>query len=129
MLRPSHALTVALLWLTVLLLPVRAWATVAMPLTSPSAAVTQVQAGVVGALISNMPCHGNASADDNIDDSAAPQQSCSMCDVCHAAFAGLPQAQPLLPGRPAMLACVAAVEAVETAVLSGPERPPRNTLA
>ena len=126
--RYSHALTVALLWLAVVLLPLRAWAAVAMPLTSPSAAAAQVRANVAAPLSADMPCHGNASAD-NADDSAALQQTCSMCDVCHGAFAGLMRAQPVLPGQPAALSCVAAVEAVETAVLSGPERPPRTPLA
>ncbi len=132
MLRPSRPLTNALLWLAIVLLPVRAWAAAAMPLTMAGEAVMQMQAGHAEPSNVGMPCHstsgtGSASTD-TADDGPAPQ-TCAMCDVCHGAFAALPSAQAALPALPPAVPCAAAVPPVQPAVLTGPERPPRTVLA
>lgn len=129
MFRPSRSLTIWLLWLAIALLPVRAWAGVAMPvaMSGMAAATVQPEAQVAGAEPehSAMPCHGTS---DRVDDTAAPQ-ACNLCAVCHAAFATLPSLQPLVsalsPERPA----AAFAPAVEAAALAGPERPPRVLFA
>ena len=126
MLRPTRPLTIALLWLAIVLLPVRAWASAAMPLTTVGEAVMQMQAGNPEAGNASMPCHGTSTG--TTDDSPAPQ-TCAMCDVCHSVFAGLPSAQAVLPALPPAVPCAAVVAPVQPAVLSGPERPPRIILA
>jgi len=124
MLRPSRPLTIALLWLAIVLLPVRAWATAALPMAMTGGPVMLVQAADDGQHNAGVPCHGEHDA----DGTSAPQ-TCSLCDVCHSAFAVLPAAQPALPALPATVPCAAAVRPVEPAVLAGPERPPRIVLA
>jgi hypothetical protein len=124
MLRPSRPLTIALLWLAIVLLPMRAWATAAMPMATTGGAVMLMQATADEHHSASAPCHGEYDAD-----STSAPQTCSLCDVCHSAFATLPTAQAFVaamsPARPS----AAAVRPVEPAVLSGPERPPRVVLA
>jgi len=122
--RPSRPLTIALLWLAIVLLPVRAWATVAMPMAMSGGPVAVMQVADDVQDSDSVPCHGEHHAD-----SSSAAQTCSLCDVCHSAFAGLPAAQPALPALPAAVPCAAAVRPVEPAVLAGPERPPRLVLA
>jgi hypothetical protein len=124
MLRPPRSLTIALLWLAIVLLPVRAWATAAMPMSMTGGPVMLVQATDDGQHSAGAPCHGEHDA----DGTSAPH-TCSLCDVCHSAFAGLPAAQPPLPALPSAVPRAAAVRPVEPAVLAGPERPPRIVLA
>jgi cytochrome c553 len=124
MLRPSRPLTIALLWLAIVLLPVRAWATATMPTTMAGGAAILMQSGDDVQGSASMPCHGEQQA----DNPSAPK-TCSLCDVCHGAFAGLPAAQPALPALPPAVPCAAAERPVEPAVLAGPERPPRIVLA
>ena len=126
MLRPSRPLTIALLWLAIVLLPVRAWAAAAMPLTMVGEAVMQMQATNAEAGNAGLPCHGTSTGTAN--DSPAPQ-TCAMCDVCHGTFAALPSVQAALPVLPPAVPCAAAVPPVQPAVLTGPERPPRTVLA
>lgn len=124
MLRPSRPLTIALLWLAIVLLPLRAWAMAAMPMAMTDRAIMQAQAADDGQHSVSAPCHGEHDAD-----STSAPQTCSLCDVCHSAVAGLPAAQPALPALPPAVPCAAAVRPVEPAVLAGPERPPRIVLA
>jgi len=124
MLRPSRPLTIALLWLAIVLLPVRAWATAAMPTAMAGAAVIMMQSAGDVQGSASVPCHGEQQADN-----ASAPKTCSLCDVCHSAFAGLPAAQPALPALPPAVPCAAAVRPIEPAVLAGPERPPRVVLA
>ena len=124
MLRPSRPLTIALLWLAIVLLPVRAWATTAMSMAMSGGPVMLMQATDDEQHSASAPCHGEHHAD-----STSAPQTCSLCDVCHGAFAGLPAAQPALPALPPAVPCAAAVRPVEPAVLAGPERPPRIVLA
>jgi hypothetical protein len=124
MLRPSRPLTIALLWLAIVLLPVRAWASAAMPLAMVGEAVSQMQTDPAEHSIASMPCHGTSAP----DDTAGPQ-ACSMCDVCHGAFAGLPSACGPLATVPTAVPCATAGPPMEPAVLTGPERPPRTVLA
>jgi hypothetical protein len=124
MLRPSRPLTIALLWLAIVLLPVRAWATVAMQMAMTGGSIMLVQAADDGQHSVSTPCHGEHDAD-----STPAVQTCSLCDVCHSAFAALPAAQPSVPAMPPAVPCVAAVRPIEPAVLAGPERPPRIVLA
>ena len=124
MLRPSRSLTIALLWLAIVLLPVRAWATAAMPMAMTGGAVMLVQPPGEGQHSAVGPCHGEHHAD-----GASAPQTCSLCDVCHSAFVRLPTAQSALPALPPALPCAAAVRPVEPAVRAGPERPPRTVLA
>jgi hypothetical protein len=124
MLRPSRPLTIALLWLAIVLLPVRAWATAAMPLEVTGGAALLMQDADDGQHSAGAPCHGAHDAD-----STSAPQTCSLCDVCHSAFAALPTAQPSVPAMPPARPGAAAVRPVEPAVLAGPERPPRIVLA
>jgi hypothetical protein len=124
MLRPSRPLTIALLWLAILLLPVRAWAAAAMPTAMVDRTATVMQSGNELQGSDSVPCHGERHAD-----STSAPQTCSLCNVCHSAFAGLPAAQPALAALPPAVPCAAAVRPVEPAVLAGPERPPRIVLA
>ena len=129
MLRPSRPLTIALLWLAIALLPVRAWAAAAMPLTMVGVAVMQMQAGHVEASNVSMPCHGTSSTSTDTADDGPALPTCAMCDVCHGAFAALSSAQAALPALTPAVPCAAALAPLEPAVLAGPERPPRTVLA
>ena len=130
MLRPSRPFTIALLWLAIVLLPLRAWAAITMPvamamamaMTATPAMATQVadDAQPDGAAA----CHGQQHAEGD----AAPQ-ACSLCGVCHSAFAALAGVQASLPALPQARPAGARVPVVEPAALAGPERPPRMHLA
>jgi hypothetical protein len=124
MLRPSRPLTIALLWVAIVLLPVRGWAAAAMPMAMMDGHAAMVQAADDAHRSASVPCHGEHHPD---SDTAA--QTCSLCDVCHSAFAGLPAAELALPVLPPARPCDAAVRPVEPAAHAGPERPPRIVLA
>ena len=125
MLRPSRPLTIALLWLAIVLLPLRAWAASAMPVAMTAQPVMAMQIADDAQHGKAMPCHGQQHAD---DDAAAPQ-ACSLCGVCHSVFAAPPGVQASLPALPQARPASARVPAVEPAALAGPERPPRLLLA
>ena len=122
MLRPSRPLTIALLWLALVLLPLRGWAATAMPMAMPGGSVV-MQAADDAHTNASAPCHGESHATDT---NAAP--TCSLCDVCHSAFASLPSMATALPLLPPARPASALVPAVEPAVRAGPERPPRIVL-
>jgi len=125
MFRPSRPLTVALLWLAIVLLPVRAWAAAAMPLAMTAEPVMVMQ-GADAELPGVAPaCHGQQDAS---DEGSAPQ-ACSLCGVCHSLFVALPAIQTLLPALPQARPASANGPAVEAAAWAGPERPPRLQLA
>ena len=124
MLRPSRPLTIALLWLAIVLLPLRAWAAAAMPVAMTGAPVMMMQVADDAQPDGAPTCHGQQHADDD----AAPQ-ACSLCGVCHSVFAALPGGQASLPALPQARPAGARVPAVEPAALAGPERPPRLPLA
>ena len=120
MLRPSRSLTLALLWLAIVLLPVRAWAASVMPMAMPGEPAAVMQSADETHGSAGVPCH---------DDSAFAPQSCALCDVCHIAFAALPDAPSGVPAMPPARPGDATVRPVEPAVLAGPERPPRVFVA
>lgn len=125
MLRPSRPFTIALLWLAIVLLPLRAWAAAAMPVAMTGAQVMVMQIADDAQPDGAPACHGQQHA---ADDDAAPQ-ACSLCGVCHSVFAALPGVQASLPALPQARPAGAKVPAVEPAALAGPERPPRLPLA
>jgi hypothetical protein len=79
-----------LLWLALVLLPVRGWALAAMqvPAVADSAAA-----------VATMPCHGEAPAADVAEsaEAAAAAHACHLCDLCHSA--ALPVAVAGTAGR------------------------------
>ena len=124
MLRPSRPLTIALLWLAIVLLPLRAWAAAAMPVAMTATPAMAMHIADDAQPDGAPACHGQQHADDD----AAPQ-ACSLCGVCHSVFAALPGVQAVLPALPQTRPAGASVPAVEPAALAGPERPPRLLLA
>jgi len=133
MLRLSRPFTLALLWLAIVLLPMRDWAAAAMPVAMaaqalPSAAAMPADAGEHA---SPMPCHDSGMSDSgDIGDSAAGSHAgCSHCDVCHAAAALLPGVAGPLPVLPAAHPQLDRPPGIERPVQSGPERPPRSQRA
>ena len=123
MLRPSRPLTLALLWLAIVLLPVRAWAAAAMPVAMTATATMAMQVADDAQPDSAVACHGQQPTDDN----AAPQ-ACSLCGVCHSVMAAPPGVTTLLPALPQARPAGAMAPTVEPAALAGPERPPRLLL-
>ena len=126
MLRPSRPLTVWLLWLAIVLLPVRGWAT-----TMPTAGGPMNQAA--GAMVQAMqadplergqdqPCHAAGVAQGSTS-------TCSLCDVCHGGAAVALSLPPRLVSLPATRPPIEPVPAIERPVLDGPDRPPRPLLA
>jgi hypothetical protein len=123
MLRPSRPLTIALLWLAIVLLPLRAWAASAMPVAMTAQPVIAMHIADEAQHGQALPCHGEQHADDD-----APK-ACSLCGVCHSVLAAPPGVQAALPALPQARPAGARVPAVEPAALAGPERPPRLLLA
>lgn len=127
MLRLSRRFTTALLWLAIVLLPVRVGAAVMMPLampgmTPPAAAATQAPTAAALA----MPCHG-ATQDESAAAPDAP--SCALCDLCHTtvAQAPTPLAMPAAPHDEQPR--IASAARVESRMPDGLFRPPRPVLA
>lgn len=128
MLRPSRRLSIALLWLAIVLLPLRAGAVLLMP-TLMSTGMTQAAQASAAATVAAaaMPCHGAAADVAGMADDASPQ-TCSWCDLCQAnapqtAWCGsvvveLPNIAPSSPPP-----------AIVSAVPDGLFRPPRTVLA
>ncbi len=123
MLRPSRPLTVVLLWLAIVLLPVRGWAATAMPMAMQGGAV-MMQAADDAQSTASTPCRGQSHHAGTV---AAP--TCSLCVVCHSAFVALPAVPSALPALPPARPRSALVPPVERSALAGPERPPRAFLA
>lgn len=135
MLRASRPLTVWLLWLAIVLLPVRGWAATMPaaggPMNPAAVAMAQgmqalhaMQATQVDPAESgqDQPCHAASGA-------RGGASTCSLCDVCHGAAAlalGLP---PRLVSLPADRPPIEPVPAIERPVLDGPVRPPCLLLA
>jgi hypothetical protein len=127
MLRLSRPLTLALLWLAIALLPIRGWAAVVMPSAalahSAVAAFATMDDGAEQASV--MPCHEAAVADGSV----SGEHTCSMCDVCHSVAAPVPGALTALLHLPDTGPRIEPAPGIERPVHSGPERPPRITLA
>jgi hypothetical protein len=81
---------IAVLWLLLALLPLRAWAGVTMHLPKPAAAA---------------PCHAEMEA--GADEVAAGSTACSLCSICHGG--ALPATAAALPVQQAAAQLVAAV--------------------
>jgi hypothetical protein len=126
MLRPSRRLSIALLWLAVLLLPLRAGAVLLMPSLMSAGLPAMPTVDAPMAAVAAMPCH--AVAMDAADDPADAPQTCSYCDLCQAnaphtvwcaaVLADLLNAAPSSPPQ-----------AIASAVPDSLFRPPRSVLA
>jgi hypothetical protein len=127
MLRLPRQLSIALLWLAVVLLPLRAGAVLLMPtLMSTGVAATQtVRAPEVVAAA--MPCHVVATA--AADEAADTPQTCSYCDLCQANVLQAPWRGAVLPELPAAGPTAAPARAIASNVPDGLFRPPRSLLA
>lgn len=119
MLRPSRPFTIALLWLAIVLLPLRAWAATTMPVAMAAAPVVAMQLADAALPEPAAPCHGESHVADE-----APQ-TCSLCGVCHSVFAAPPGVAAAVSALAQVPPADASVPAVEPAALAGPERPPR----
>lgn len=124
MLRASRPITIALLWLAIVLLPMRAWTMAAMPIVMTAGAVQSIHAADAAQISASAECHGETDGD-----GALERHACSLCDVCHSAFSDLPAVHTALQDMPPSVPNAATVRPIEPAVLAGPERPPRIVLA
>jgi len=110
--RKSRLLPLALLWLLLALLPVRAWAGVTMHLPQPELAA---------------PCHAEAMAAADAESDGAPADStpCSLCSVCHGG--ALPMSTQAAPAaeRCAQALPAARPDAAPQRAPDGLFRPPR----
>ena len=129
MLRPSRPLTVWLLWLAIVLLPVRGWAaampTAGGPMNPAAVAMAQAMQAMQadpGEHGQNQPCHTASVAQGNAS-------TCSLCDVCHGAVALALSLPPRMVSLPATRPPIEPAPAIERPVLDGPDRPPRLLLA
>lgn len=129
MLRPSRPLTVWLLWLAIVLLPVRGWAatmpTAGGPMNPAAVAMAQaMQAMQVDPAErgQNQPCH-------TVSVAQGSASTCSLCDVCHGAVALALSLPPRMVSLPATRPPIEPAPAIERPVLAGPDRPPRLLLA
>jgi hypothetical protein len=127
-LRLSRRFTTALLWLAIVLLPVRGWAATLMPMTQPAEAVA---VGVADAKpAAAMPCHGvQAPADDGAATEAPGSHTCSLCDLCHTTVAHAPAAPTVPPAAHDTQPPDAASPRVDSRLPDGLFRPPRSVLA
>jgi len=129
MLRPSRPLTVCLLWLAIVLLPVRGWAatmpTAGGPMNPAAVAMAQTMQAMQADPAEpgqDQPCHTAGVAQGSTS-------TCSLCDVCHGAAALALSLPPRLVSLPATRPPIEPVPAIERPVLDGPDRPPRPLLA
>jgi hypothetical protein len=135
--RSLHLTAAALVWLALVLLPLRGWASVVMHAGDPArAAAAQlvhaaqaagpVHAAQGGAEPASMPCHAEAAAASPSDagDPASSQGSCQLCDLCHAG--ALPAASAAAPAAafvPPRVAARASMPAAHQP--AAPDDPPR----
>ena len=129
MLRPSRPLTVWLLWLAIVLLPVRGWAatmpTAGGPMNPAAAAMAQAMQAMLADPAErgpSQPCHAASVAQGSAS-------TCSLCDVCHGAIAVALSLPPRMVSLPATRPSIEPAPAIERPVLDGPDRPPRPLLA
>ena len=129
MLRPSRPLTVCLLWLAIVLLPVRGWAatmpTAGGPMNPAAVAMAQAMQAMQADPAErgpNLPCHAASVAQGSAS-------TCSLCDVCHGAVAVALSLPPRMVSLPATRPSIEPAPAIERPVLDGPDRPPRPLLA
>ena len=129
MLRPSRPLTVWLLWLAIVLLPVRGWAatmpTAGGPMNPAAVAMAQAMQAMQADPAErgqNQPCHTASVA-------PGSASTCSLCDVCHGAVAVALSLPPRMMSLPATRPPIEPAPAIERPVLDGPDRPPRPLFA
>lgn len=132
MLRPSRPLSVWLLWLAIVLLPVRGWAatmpTAGGPMNPAAVAMAQGMQALHAMQAEpaepgqDQPCHAAGVAQGSAS-------TCSLCDVCHGAVAVALSLPPRMVSLPATRPPIEPAPAIERPVLDGPDRPPRLLLA
>jgi hypothetical protein len=127
MLRPSRRLSVALLWLAIVMLPLRAGAVLLMPTLMGGGAAAEAQA-TPAAVAAAMPCHVVA-----VDTAGGPAdkapQTCSYCDLCQANMLQPAWHAAVLPDLPHAAPPTARAQFIASNVPDGLFRPPRPFLA
>ena len=136
--RPPRRLVVALLWIAMALLPLRALAAAVMPAATAGVASAAVESAAHDVLQA-VPCHGasalvaaDADADADADAGTAPAETthtCSLCDLCHSSVVSAQPPVLALAELPAALPRAAAPSALEPRAPDGLFRPPRIALA
>ena len=132
--RPPRRLVVALLWIAMALLPLRALAAAVMPAATAGVASAAVESAAHDVLQA-VPCHGASalvSADADADAGTAPAETthtCSLCDLCHSSVVTAQPPVLALAELPAALPRAAAPSALEPRAPDGLFRPPRIALA
>ncbi len=132
--RPPRRLVVALLWIAMALLPLRALAAAVMPAATAGVASAAVESAAHDVLQA-VPCHGASAlvaADADADAGTAPAETthtCSLCDLCHSSVVSAQPPVLALAELPAALPRAAAPSALEPRAPDGLFRPPRFALA
>jgi hypothetical protein len=127
MLRLPRRFVAALLWIAIALLPVRGFASVAMPMFMSSLPASSVASAAVDDTASAMPCHGATA-----DKSSAPASSshtCALCDLCHGTVAQVTQPSVSLPVMHEPQPQAAAPAVLEPRAPDSLFRPPRTSYA
>jgi len=127
--RPAPLLRLLLLWLLVVVLPLRGWAAGVMQAEMPVVGAALVMAAATGADGSEIACPHHAEHAAHHADPTAPDShpACALCDLCHAGSAPAPL-RPFDAALPASTHVLSARIATGRAQLSlAPlERPPRG---
>lgn len=130
--RPPRRLVVALLWIAMALLPLRALAAAVMPAATAGVASAAVESAAHDVLQA-VPCHGaSALVAADADAGTAPAETthtCSLCDLCHSSVVSAQAPVLALAELPAALPRAAAPSALEPRAPDGLFRPPRIALA
>jgi hypothetical protein len=126
--RRPHRLIAALLWLAILLLPLRGVAAVWMHGGAPALPPTAVAAeGDTHAVA--MPCHGEGVAHDATSGSdaspAGAPHGCQLCDLCHGGVAVAPEAPAMTPFAAALAPLTRGATPPARHAPDGLYRPPR----
>ena len=110
--RHNRVFPLALLWLLLALLPLRAWAGVTMHLPQPESAA---------------PCHTQAMAAADIESDSAPAEgtACSLCSMCHGGALPMSSQAALAAERCAQVVRAAGPDAAPQGAPDGLFRPPR----
>lgn len=128
MLRPSRRLSVALLWIAIVMLPLRAGAVLLMPTLMGGGAGAVEAQGLPVSAAAAMPCHVVA-----VDAAGAPAdtapQTCSYCDLCQANMLQPAWRAATLPDLPHAAPPTARAKPIVSNVPDGLFRPPRALLA
>lgn len=125
--RLPHRLIAALLWLAILLLPLRGVAAVWMhsaPALLPAAVAAEGDTHAV-----TMPCHGESATHDAASDSdASPTgapHGCQLCDLCHGSVAVAPESPAIAPIAAAIAPLARGAAPPARQAPDGVYRPPR----